>query len=67
MLLHRQHSIGSAVTLTSKYVSKKQRRKWLFISAVHELFTHCSVVFIQSVLVSKLLLYSHVLLSNGPP
>ena len=38
-------------------VSKKQERVKLFIAVVQKLFAHCSVVSIQSVLVSEALLY----------
>ena len=58
LLLQKQHR---AVTLTPLYVSKMQRRDSLFITAEHNLptvlFTHSSVVSIQSVLVSKVLIY----------
>ena len=55
LLLQKQHSIGSDITLTPLNVSKKQGRDSLFITAEHKLFTHCSVVLVQSVLVSKTL------------
>ena len=54
LLLQKQHC---AATLTPLYVSKLQRRELLFILAEHNLHTHCSVVLIQSVLVSKVLIY----------
>ena len=50
VLLQKQHR---AVTLIPLYVSKLQRRDLLFITAEHKLFTHCTVMSIQSVLVSK--------------
>ena len=55
LLLQKQHC---AVTLTPLYVLKIQSRCKLFITAVHTLFTHCSVVSIQSVLV--LMLFVHL-------
>ena len=64
LLLQKQHR---AVTLTPLYVLKLQRHDLLFIIPEHKLFPHCSVVFIQSMLVSKVLIYSHVLSANGPP
>ena len=64
LLLQKQHR---AVTLTPLYVSKIHRREILFIIAEHKLFSHCSVVLIQSVLVSKILIYGHVLSANTPP
>ena len=51
VLLQKQHT--RAVTLIPLYVSKLQRRDLLFITAEHKLFTHCTVMSIQSVLVSK--------------
>ena len=58
LLLQKQHR---AATLTPLYVSKLHERDLLFITAEHKLptalFTHCSVVSIQSVLVSKVLIY----------
>ena len=54
LLLQKQHCTA---TLTPLYVSKMQRRDSPFIIAEHKLSTHCSVVYIQSVLVSKGLIY----------
>ena len=64
LLLQKQHR---AATLTPLYVLKVQVREKLFILAEHQLSTHCSVVSIQSVLVSKELIYGHVLSANCPP
>ena len=54
LLLQKQHR---AATLLPLYVSKMQRRGLSFIIPEHKLPTHCSVVSIQSVLVSKVLIY----------
>ena len=64
LLLQKQHR---AATLTPLYVSKMQRRDSPFIIPEHKLPTHSSVVSIQSVLVSKVLIYGHVLSANCPP
>ena len=61
--LHKQHC---AVTLTPLCVSKIQRCVKPLKKAVHVLFPHPSSVSIQSVLLSKLLLYRHVLSADGP-
>ena len=53
LLLQKQHR---AATLTPLYVSKLQGRGLSFIIPEHKLPTHCSVVSIQSVLVSKALI-----------
>ena len=61
LLLQKQHRIGSAATLTTPL--NVQSCCTLFITALHSMPSHSSVVFIQSVLL-LLLLYSHVL-SDG--
>ena len=45
---------------------KIQSRDLLFITAEQVLFTHSSLVSIQSVLVSSLVLYGHDISANGP-
>ena len=54
LLLQKQHR---AATLTPLYAPNIHKRDLLFITAEHKLPTHCSVVSIQSVLVSKVLIY----------
>ena len=54
LLLQKQHC---AVTLTPLYVLKIQSHRKLFITAEYTLSTLCSIVSIQSVLVSKLFVH----------